>query len=145
MAYRNILLAVDFSEHGVQATERAQELARAFGARLYLLHVVEYIPPVDSAFAPELPMDVDLTEEVMAAAQNRLYAIAESVGATTEQCRIEVGSAKTEILRVAAELPADLIVLGSHGRRGIGALLGSTASSIVNHARCDVLAIRLRD
>jgi len=46
---------------------------------------------------------------------------------------------------VAGEIKADLIVVGSHGRHGLGLLLGSTASSVVHHAACDVLAVRLRE
>jgi universal stress protein A len=56
-----------------------------------------------------------------------------------------VGSPKTEILGLAEEKSTDLIVVGSHGRHGLGVLLGSTATSLLNHARCDILAVRLTD
>ncbi|MEJ2344256.1 MAG: universal stress protein, partial [Gammaproteobacteria bacterium] len=49
------------------------------------------------------------------------------------------------ILDTAKEQQVDLIVLGSHGRHGIGRLLGSTADNILHHADCDVLAVRIKD
>jgi universal stress protein A len=57
---------------------------------------------------------------------------------------IEMGSPKAEIIRIAREQRVDLIVLGSHGRHGLSLLLGSTASSVIHHAECDVLAVRLQ-
>ena len=58
---------------------------------------------------------------------------------------MEIGSPKAEIIRIAEDMGADLIVVGSHGRHGIALLLGSTAASVVHHAKCDVLAVRLRE
>lgn len=145
MAYQNILLAVDFSEHAELAVERAAELARLYHARLYLVHVVEYLPPVDSSLGSTVPFAIDLTEDMAEAARKRLLDIASRLGIAESQCRIEVGSPKTEIIRIAEEASIDLIVLGSHGRRGLSLLLGSTASSVMHHAACDVLAVRLKN
>lgn len=144
MAYRRILLAADFSEHGERAVERAAGLAKMDQAELIVVHVVEFIPTLDSSFGPIVPFDVDLTEQVVETARKSLAAVAERLGLAPGQCRIEIGSPKNEIVRVATEIGADLIVVGSHGRHGIGLLLGSTASSVVHHADCDVLAVRLK-
>jgi universal stress protein A len=57
--------------------------------------------------------------------------------------KIEFGSVKNEVLRVAEEIGADLIVIGSHGRHGLSRLLGSSTSGIVQGAECDVLTIRV--
>jgi universal stress protein A len=143
MAYRRILLAADFSEHGERALQRARELAADNGAELHVVHVVEFIPPVDSSFGPIVPYDADLSEQLMDSARASLGTLRERLGLPPERCRIEIGSPKSEIVRVASELQADLIVVGSHGRHGFGLLLGSTASSVVHHAECDVLAVRL--
>ncbi|MBS1214978.1 MAG: universal stress protein [Proteobacteria bacterium] len=78
------------------------------------------------------------------AAKKRLTAIGETLGIPAECQYVEIGSPKGEIIRTAEELNIDLIVVGSHGRHGIGLLLGSTASSVIHHAKCDVLAVRLR-
>ena len=58
-------------------------------------------------------------------------------------CSVEVGSAKTEILRVAAEERADLIVLGSRERHGLAIPVNFTEDSVLHAAHCDVLAVRL--
>jgi universal stress protein A len=79
------------------------------------------------------------------AAKLRLGRLAEDLAVPGERQWVEVGSPKAEIVRVAAEQNFDLIVIGTHGRHGIGVLLGSTASSVIHHADCDVLVVRLRD
>ena len=74
----------------------------------------------------------------------RACAVANATGAQlTLLHRIEIGTIKSEIVRVANELGADLIVLGGYERHGLALLLGSTESSILNAAPCDVLAVRL--
>lgn len=143
MTYQNILVAADFSEHGERAVERARDLARLYGAGLSIIHVVEYLPVMDSSFGPIAPFDVELTDQMIDAARKRLAALADGAGIPEERQWVEMGSPKAEIIRIAKEQNVDLIVVGSHGRHGITLLLGSTASSVMHHAECDVLAVRL--
>jgi len=56
---------------------------------------------------------------------------------------VEIGVPKREIVRIAGEQGADLIVIGSHGRHGLQLLLGSTANGVLHLAKCDVLAVRV--
>lgn len=142
MAYRNILLALDLREQSETVARRACELARATGASLTLLHVVEFIP-VDPAGEALLPPPVNLEEELVASAEQRLEAQASQLGIPEAARRIEIGTIKSEICRVATEIGADLIVLGGYERHGLALLLGSTERSILNAAPCDVLAVRL--
>jgi len=144
MAYRQILLAVDFSEHGEQVIQRAHDLAKKYEARLNIIHVVEDMPIMDSSYGPIVPFDIDLTDQMMDAAQKRLAEIADRLAIPQDRRRVEIGSPKAEIIRIAKEQQVDLIVIGSHGRHGIGLLLGSTAASVIHHAECDVLAVRLQ-
>lgn len=144
MGYRHIVLAVDFAEHSGPLIERAQDLARQDQAALSIVHVVEYLPVMDSSFGPPVPLEVDLTEQMIEAARQRLNALAERLGIPENRRWVQVGSPKTEIIRIAKEQNADLIVLGSHGRHGIARILGSTASSVIQLAECDVLAVRLK-
>jgi universal stress protein A len=144
MAYREILLAADFSEYGDQVIQRAHELAKKYEARLNIIHVVEDIPIMDSSYGPIVPFDIDLTDQMMDAAQKRLAEIADRLAIPQDRRWVEIGSPKSEIIRIAKELQVDLIVIGSHGRHGIGLLLGSTAASVIHHAECDVLAVRLQ-
>ena len=143
MRYDRILLALDFSDSGLSAARRARDLARKYRASLHVLHVAEYLPPVDSTFGAVSPFEVDMTAQMIEAGRKRLRHYAEEWGIPENQGRVEVGSPKIEIIRVAEEIGADLIVVGSHGRHGLGLLLGSTAASVIHHAKCDVLAVRL--
>lgn len=143
--YRQILMATDFSEGSPHVGQRALALSQLFGAGLTLLHVVESFPIVDSTYGPIMPFEIDLTEQMVAAARTRMNTLGEQLSVPEDRRLIEVGSPKVEIVRVAEEQGVDLIVVGSHGRHGVGLLLGSTASSVIHHAGCDVLAVRLAE
>lgn len=145
--YRHILVAVDFGAGHEQVIDRAKSLAQTEGARVSLVHVVEYLH-VDLANELVLPQDVELEAQLVATAKRKLETLAAALapapsGAPIDQ-RVEMGSTKTEVLRVAEEQGADLIVIGSHGRHGLGRLLGSTANAVLHGAACDVLAVRIR-
>lgn len=58
------------------------------------------------------------------------------------ECHVIVGDVRSSIIEYAESLGCDLIVVGSHGRRGLARLLGSTANAVIHHAQCDVLAVR---
>ncbi len=144
-SYAHILCATDFSEHSRRAVDRAADLARLHGARLTLLHVVEYLPegfPVDVA-CPEIP---DLESRLVARARESLATLAAGTGLPDVglEVRISTRSARHEIVRYAGDNDVDLIVVASHGRHWVDALLGSTAGGVVRHAGCDVLAVRGR-
>ncbi len=143
--YQHILLAADFSEYGGKVAEKAKQLAAQNQAKLSLLHVVDNLPITDAAYGPIIPFDVDLTEELMNAAKKRLAELAEDLGVTKDGQWLEIGSPKLEIVRIAEENNVDLIVMGSHGRHGLALLLGSTANGVLHYAKCDVLAVRLKD
>ncbi len=140
--YQHILLTTDFSEHASFVAERAKDLADRYQAILSVLHVVDNIPITDSIYGPIIPFDVDITEQLLAVARQRLAQIGEKLGIPDNRRWVEVGSPKVEIVRVAELEKVDLIVVGSHSRKGLGILLGSTASSVTLHAKCDVLAVR---
>lgn len=142
-AYRHILAAVDFGAGHEQVIDRARTLAHAEGARLGLIHVVEFLH-MDLANELVLPQDVELEAQLVAAARNKLAELAAATPAAAIGQWVEMGSTKTEILRIAQEQNADLIVIGSHGRHGLGRLLGSTANALLHGAQCDVLAVRIR-
>lgn len=144
-AYKHILLAADYSEHGEEVAYRAKDLADKYQAKLSIVHIVDNLPISDAAYGPVIPLDVDLTEELMDAAKKRLADIAEKLGIDENSRWLELGSPKLEIVRIAEEQDVDLIVVGSHGRHGLALLLGSTANGVLHHAKCDVMAVRLRD
>jgi universal stress protein A len=140
-AYKHILLAVDFSPATEPTARRAVELAQRYGARLSLIHVVEYLPvPLDNELM--LPPLAGVEEQLMENARRRLAQLAERLDIVDAPRHVELGSTKLEILRVAEMERADLIVVGSHGRHGLARMLGSTASAVLHGAHCDVLAVR---
>jgi len=143
--YKHILLAVDFYENSETVTNKAEDLAKKYQAKLSIVHVVDSLPITDAAYGTDIPFNMDLTAELMAGAKTRLVKLAEKLGVPEDRLSLEMGSPKTEIIRIAEEKKVDLIVLGSHGRHGFGLLLGSTANGVLHHASCDVLAVRLQD
>jgi universal stress protein A len=143
--YNHILLAADFSGHGVAVADRAKDLAEKYQAKLSIIHVMDNLLITDTAYGSSIPFDLDLTAELMAAAKQRLAQLAEKLGIPEENQWMEMGSPKLEIIRIAEENNVDLIVVGSHGRHGLALLLGSTANGVLHHANCDVLAVRIKD
>lgn len=139
-AYRNVLIAVDLSEDSAAVVRRGVEVAS--GGGVSLLHVLEFIP-VDPAGEALLPPPVDLEGELLQSARQRLDALCDSLGLKNAPHRVEVGSIKAEIVRIAGETQADLLVLGSRERHGLALLLGSTEKAVLHKVSCDVLAVRL--
>jgi nucleotide-binding universal stress UspA family protein len=141
---QHILVPHDFSETAEKAFDFALDLAGKLGAHMTVLHAYE-IPTY--AF-PEGPvLTVEMMAQIERAAATALDGIlsrasrrSPGVKVTTE---LRQGAAWREIDQAAVDLKADLIVLGTHGRRGLArALLGSVAEKIVRTAACPVLTVR---
>ena len=143
--YSHILLAVDFSESAYAVGQRACQVREASGARLSLIHVVEFMQ-VDLSNELLLPQELELDLELQEIARRRLREYASRLG-LDDDCpqHVSQGSTRREILSLAEQSGVDLIVIGSHGRRGIQLLLGSTANAVLHGAPCDVLAVRVKD
>lgn len=143
--YQHILIAADFSNHTDMVIHRAKALAEANNTRLSLCHIVEDFPLTDFAYEPMISVDADMRDALLNAGEKQLALLGEKFGINADSQWIEFGSPGRDIVRIAEENNVDLIVVGSHGRKGIKMLLGSTANAILHHARCDVLAVRLQD
>jgi universal stress protein A len=142
--YQHILLATDFSEQSNQATARAVELAQRYNAKLTLLHVVDYYPEDSPIDWSSVEKTVDPYDYLLNYTRERLEALAKRFDCENaiQELATSASSAKQEIVRIAQERQVDLIVLSSHGMRGIRALLGSTTNGVLREAPCDVLAVR---
>ncbi len=138
--YKHILLTTDFSEGSASVTKKACDLAKQMGAKLSLLHVVEPLPGYGYAFIGSAEVEVQLIEE----AKKQIANMGKKHSIPKDNQHVEVGPTKIEINRVAKELNVDLIIVGSHGRHGLGYLLGSTANAVIHSAECDVLTIRMK-
>jgi universal stress protein A len=139
--YRRVLLVVDLTEDSILIGRRAQTLATATGAQIDLLHVVEYVPvePMGETLMPA----VQIEDELLDRAKQRLIALGAQLGVPATSCRVEAGNVKAEIVRIARELHSDLIVLGSRERHGISILVNFTEDTVLHAAPCDVLAVRV--
>src|SRR5688572_26678293 len=115
MLPKNILVPTDLSEGAERALDYACELARTLGAKVHLLNVIG-IPVLG---VPELGMALTSTmiDSMIADNQKALDKIAEQKGCTGEVV-LKTGDARDLILQTAKELGVDLIVMGTHGRRG---------------------------
>ncbi len=143
--YQHILLAIDFFEQGDVVINRAADLARCQRAKFSIIHVVDSLPITDVGYGVDMPFNMDITTELMNNAKKKLTELGQKLNIPEPQQWLEMGSPKSEIVRIATENKVDLIVLGSHGRHGLALLLGSTANSVLHYAPCDVLAVRLLD
>ena len=142
--YKSILLAVDLSHDDEQVINKAQRIADQYGSRISIIHVLDNIPMPDTAYGTEIPLYEGLNDELLNVKKTRLSQIGEGLGLDSSRVRMVWGLPHQEIIRMAEEESTDLIIVGSHGRHGIALLLGSTASGVLHHSPCDVLAVRLR-
>jgi nucleotide-binding universal stress UspA family protein len=148
-AYRKILVAVDGSAASAKGLREALRLAKAEDARLFILHVVDEYPAFAAldgmmAGAPGVDLVPALREggkRVLAKAQ--AVAAKQNVKAKAILREMLSGPAAYPIVREARKVGADLIVLGTHGRRGVRRLvLGSDAEQVVRTASVPVLLVR---
>lgn len=143
---QNILVPVDLSEMSIQAINTATQLARRFGASIHLAHVRQCA--YASGFLPAPPMDpfpvMPHEQDAEKNAAKDLHMLARQCGVPSATCHvISGGPAFDEICRVAQNIPADLIVMPTHGRTGLKhVFLGSTAERIVQHSPCPVFVVR---
>lgn len=143
MAIRRILIAVDSAPIAAHAADVGAELAQALGAEVALINVVESSLgyPADTGVPPD--------ELIALAKQQANKLIGDFRRRLSPQLAvlefIPVGSPSLEIVNAAKEWPADLIAIGSHGRRGVSrVLLGSVAEGVMRDAPCPVLVMRAK-
>ena len=108
--------------------------------------VVKPINQVYSGFdVAALSADAAMIEaDAVRQAQSRIAEHAKGLGIPANRTYVGRGNPAHEIREMAAELGADLIVLGTHGRHGLGLLLGSTATGVLHGCPCDVLTVRIK-
>jgi nucleotide-binding universal stress UspA family protein len=136
-AIRTILHPTDFSERSAAAFRLACSLARDHGATLIVLHVTA--PDVYLADGMYIPLPPGQRLDL----KRRLEELRPEEGDVRVEHRLVEGGPAPEILKVAAEVPCDLVVMGTHGRTGLGRLLmGSVAEEVVRKAPCPVLTVK---
>jgi len=140
-----ILVPIDFSTHSVEALEFALELARPFDAEIHLLHVFPEALITPPPYGPALPTDYRV--EIEKAAKEHF------VEWQDEHCPEDVklvahmrrGDPARQVVGLAEELAADLVVMGTRGLTGVQhLLLGSVAEHVVRHSPCTVVTTKSR-
>jgi nucleotide-binding universal stress UspA family protein len=141
-----VLVATDFSPASGAALDFAKTLATRFGASLHVLHVLED-PYVTGAFAAEIyaPPPPGLRESWLRSAEETMAMLVSEADTAAFNITSDVvfGPIARTIVERAAQIGADLIVMGTHGRGGVAHLLmGSVAERVVRTAGCPVLTTR---
>jgi nucleotide-binding universal stress UspA family protein len=144
---RTIMVTTDFSDTSRKAFPLALELAGKYGARVVVAYVEESrLPPMVVEYATVGLEDIVRHQQERANDQLRKL-VGEEMGesASKAELRVADGVAHVEIVRLARELHADLIVMATHGRGFFShAILGSTTERVVRRAPCPVLVVRDR-
>jgi len=146
MTLDNILIPTDFSACADHALTHAVDLADRFGARLHLLHVVNELDPDWYGITDAQERAVKLRDQIEAEARERLQDLAPDGEAddidTTVSLQLSFDVAGS-INEYVAERDIDLVVMGTHGRKGLDRLmLGNVANKIIRHAPCPVMTVR---
>ena len=145
-AYKRVLVAIDL-EHEAESVVNKALAVSAEHTEIHAIYVVT--PLTDALYAnglglvsPMLEVE-DLQQEAIVSANKRLDELAAGFTADNIHAEVLVGDTVKTIVDEAKARKAQAIVIGSHGKKGLQLLLGSTASGVLHHAMCDVLAVRL--
>ena len=143
MSIRRILIAVDEGAIAAHAVDVGLDLAKTLGAEIALIYVAE----APASYGSDTGISPAKFEELARKEGQRLVAGIRQRKRLSESTLefVESGNPTTEILKAAKAWPADLIVVGSHGRSGLDrAVLGSVAEGVVRKAPCPVLVVPTR-
>ena len=144
---KRILVPTDFSESARHALLYGTSFAREYEGELVLLHVVENLTVGYASDLFPVPM-AEVFDEISGYAKTELAKLAAEVkekGITVRELVVQ-GKPSAEIVRVAREETADMIVLGTHGKGMLDkALFGSTAERVIRRAPCPVLTVGLEE
>jgi universal stress protein A len=143
--YQNILVAVDLSsESGLVLSKAA--LIGADDAELHVVYVQE---PMDNVYVGIVPQSAafsglgDLEAQLAEELKHKLNALGEKFAIAADHLHILNGSPAHEIHRFAQDNDIQLVVIGTHGQKGLQLLLGSTANAVLHGSGCDVLSVRI--
>jgi nucleotide-binding universal stress UspA family protein len=141
-----VLFATDFSEGSAVALPYAVDMAKQYGAKLYLVHVVYDVTKATGWYVPHVAIG-EIYDEIEKSAKAEIKKIDTDEMKSLKDVEhvILKGTPYEEIIRFVQDNGIDMIVLGTHGRKGIDRVLfGSTAEQILRNALCPVLSVRLK-
>ena len=145
---KTIVTPVDFSDNAEMIAESAAYAAGKFGAELHLIFVVQNFEDYSGFFVPPVNLP-NLEEELLKSAQQRMDEFAATkkeeylkAGATAVHSEVLTGDVSEKILQYAKDIDCDLIVMGTHGYKGLERIMfGSVADKVVKNSCCPVMTI----
>ncbi|NTV06641.1 MAG: universal stress protein [Chlorobiaceae bacterium] len=136
-----ILCPVDFSDASRKSVQYAKEFAAGMGASVFLLNVVEPRPMAVDITLNYVPLEEDLEKAAAADLQVILQELIQA--GIKAECAVEFGNPSDVILEKAEERDVNLVIMGSHGKKGLSRLImGSVAETVVRKANCPVLIVK---
>lgn len=129
--YKIIICAIEANEEGKEILSKAYDISQLYKSKLFVIHVIPYTL---------LPKDYQ--KEMIEKVQPKLETITSSLGIPKKNVSVKFGKPYEQVCILAEKKNADLIILGTHSKKGINALIGSTANAVANYAKCDVSLIR---
>ncbi|MGQ9569882.1 MAG: universal stress protein [Thermodesulfovibrionales bacterium] len=145
MDIKSILFPTDFSEGSSVALEYAIDLAKRYNAKLYIIHVIYDVIKAAGWYVPHVSVD-EMYKDLEKGAKKEIerFGLEEMRGLKGVERNVIKGMPHEAIVKFAKENKVDLIVMGTHGRKGVGRILfGSTAAQVVRFAPCPVLTVRM--
>ncbi len=144
MRLDNILCPVDFSEFSATAYEYARSLSRQYRAKLFVLHVAEPLLSIYRGYiSPPLVEEIHARQELDAREQVRALEARFEREPVESEVIVQIGLVADSIVSFAHDREVNLVVMGTHGRRGLDRLMmGSVAERVLRRVRCAVLAVR---
>ena len=143
---QKIICALDLSEHSKTVAEYACMLAKAMNATIVAVYAAPTLTQYTGFHVPPNTIDSFVGEIVSGAEKAMAQFVSENFEGVETKAEVVVGYAAEEILEIAAKEEADLIVMGTHGRKGIDRILfGSLAERVVKNSHLPVLTIRPSD
>ena len=145
---KTVITPVDFSDNAEMIAESAAYTAGKFGAELHLIFVVQNFEDYSGFFVPPVNLP-NLEEELRNSAQQRMDEFLADkeknflqAGAAAVRSKVLTGDVSEEILGYAEEIACDLIIMGTHGYKGLERIMfGSVADKVVKNACCPVMTI----
>lgn len=143
VSYKAIILGVELDNKiDAQLAEKAKAIAKEFGAKLYVVHAIEYVNSYSAAYGVAIGADIEQTLLDIATKQMHKFGVKFKIPGANQI--IAFGPAKSILLQAAKDKKADLIVVGNRGRHGAGILFGSTAEAVTRNAPIDVYTVRVK-
>ena len=148
LSIQRVVTPIDFSENSKMIAESAAFFAGKFGAAMHLVFVVQNFEDYSGFFVPQITMptlETDLVEGAetkMKEFCKELQSVCDSAGVSGLYHQVFLGDVAEQIVDYAAEVRSDLIIMGTHGYKGVEKIMfGSVADKVVRSAHCPVLTI----